>query len=356
MTAIPISLLLDSSSLPPGPPGEPGPQGEPGIQGPPGVGVGFRVEDYGAVGNGIADDYAAILATINACVAAGGGSVVFGPKTYRTSQHLPCTNNTEWRGVPGKTVIKPLDGIDKQIIYTPSRGTTNIPVEWFSLYGIIFDGNKQGALKAAATSAAGPTPCKRFRAEKCVFRNATGYGLGFQTHNNIGVSEDVYLLDCDFHDNGDGVGSTTYDGLDVKDCDRLTMMGCTAHHNTNDGLDFRGRTVLLMNCAAWANGGYGASISANVNGLTTSSSMTVIGGSYSSNQTGILVANDPAGGTGYTRVSISGAEIDGNSGDGIQLHANNTNTRIYVRAFVSGNGQNVNIIGTPAAQDIVVMG
>jgi hypothetical protein len=44
----------------------------------------FNVADYGAIGNGIADDTAAIQAAINAAVAAGGGIVRFGAnKVYR---------------------------------------------------------------------------------------------------------------------------------------------------------------------------------------------------------------------------------------------------------------------------------
>jgi hypothetical protein len=366
MTAIPITLTFDSELLPPGPPGEPGlpgapgAPGTPGIQGPPGVGVGFRVEDYGAVGDGTTNDAAAILTAIAACVAAGGGQVVFGPKTYRTGSLLPCRDNTEWRGVPGKTILKPLDGIDKQIIYNPNRGTTNIPVENFGLYGIIFDGNKQGALNAVATSAVAVDPIRHFRAERCTFRNATGYGFGLQSHPSFatanGPCEDLYFEQCDFHGNGDGVGSTTYDGFDVKDCNRLTMVGCNVYDNVVDGLDFRGRDITIINCAAWGNGASGLSISANVNGSTSDSSIAVMGGRYHGNNYGVLIANDPAGGTGYTRVTIHGAELDNNTSRAVYFTTNNTRTYSVIRAFAKGNGGLVWYQGTPALNDVVVTG
>lgn len=46
----------------------------------------YVVKDYGAVGNGVVDDTAAIQAAINACATAGGGVVFFPPGTYAVTQ------------------------------------------------------------------------------------------------------------------------------------------------------------------------------------------------------------------------------------------------------------------------------
>jgi hypothetical protein len=62
MTAVPITLSFDSDLLPPGPQGDPGPQGAPGN---PGVGIGISVKSHGAVGDGTADDSAAIQTAAN---------------------------------------------------------------------------------------------------------------------------------------------------------------------------------------------------------------------------------------------------------------------------------------------------
>lgn len=46
------------------------------------TGSSFNVKDYGALGNGVADDTAAVQSAINACSSAGGGEVFFPTGTY----------------------------------------------------------------------------------------------------------------------------------------------------------------------------------------------------------------------------------------------------------------------------------
>lgn len=53
----------------------------------------FSVKDFGAVGDGVVDDYAAIVRAIAACVLAGGGTVYFPQGTYLISAVLTIGNS-----------------------------------------------------------------------------------------------------------------------------------------------------------------------------------------------------------------------------------------------------------------------
>jgi Pectate lyase superfamily protein len=67
----------------------------------------YVVRDYGAKGDGVADDTAPIQAAITACSAAGGGVVFFPPGTYCVTQvALAGTQNVQLQGSGASSVIK----------------------------------------------------------------------------------------------------------------------------------------------------------------------------------------------------------------------------------------------------------
>ena len=71
----------------------------------------FDVRDYGAKGNGVAKDTAAIQKAIDAAAAAGGGTVELGPGTYLTGS-LFLKSNVDFHVGPGATVKASPDKAD----------------------------------------------------------------------------------------------------------------------------------------------------------------------------------------------------------------------------------------------------
>jgi hypothetical protein len=114
---------------------------------------------YGAIGNGVADDRAAIQAAINALVAAGGGTLYFPPGTYRVgrlganpySLDLNGCRNVVLCGEPGQSRIIHSDDVGSGL-----AGGTNAYCRMFwvrncwdlDLAGLVFDGNWGQAITA----------------------------------------------------------------------------------------------------------------------------------------------------------------------------------------------------------------
>jgi hypothetical protein len=63
----------------------------------------FFVDEYGATGDGAADDRAAFISAIDAATAAGGGIVVLGPKTYSIQSTIASADLTS--GFDGVTIV-----------------------------------------------------------------------------------------------------------------------------------------------------------------------------------------------------------------------------------------------------------
>jgi|GEM_PF-5918590 len=74
------------------------------------------VKDFGAIGNGVTDDYSAILNALNALVARGGGTLHFPAGTYITNYAIPLKSNIHYLG----------DGADATIIKAASTSSDNI--------------------------------------------------------------------------------------------------------------------------------------------------------------------------------------------------------------------------------------
>lgn len=99
----------------------------------------INVKDYGAVGNGVANDTAAITAAINAANAAGGGVVFFPAGTYMTNTQTLYSNVHILGAGIGITRIKLNAGLNTDLF---NGGATNI--SYITLGGAYGTGNTGG--------------------------------------------------------------------------------------------------------------------------------------------------------------------------------------------------------------------
>ncbi|HXS32242.1 MAG TPA: right-handed parallel beta-helix repeat-containing protein [Solirubrobacterales bacterium] len=240
-----------------------------------------NVKSYGAKGDGVADDTAPVQAAINS--AGPTGEVRFPAGTFRV-KGLKYVNNLRLVGAgPGATTLR-LDPDEEGSLLGGTFSMTgigsNVPVEDVYLEGITFDGDKDNSNLEEADPAGAlfhAYSIRRFHALRCNFINGRGYGLGLQgrpesTVAKRGPVSDIYLEKCRILNNGLAAGSS--DGLDVKSCERATLIDCYAAGNADHGYDIRGRHVRFLGCTAENNVVAGFSARA-LESVTTTTTLTV---------------------------------------------------------------------------------
>jgi hypothetical protein len=149
----------------------------------------ISVKDYGAIGDGTADDAQAIQSALNA-LRDSGGIIYFPVGTYKVSTAvLFYSNQTLWFE-NGATLMQSaeIDNILRSYCKTDYTGYTG--THDCLIYGATFDG---GAFTTNNTLAAvGHT--KNIIFENCIFKNAYG------TYHNLEInsSYNVKVINCDF--------------------------------------------------------------------------------------------------------------------------------------------------------------
>ena len=148
------------------------------------------VEAFGAVGDGVTDDSAAIDRA-----AASGAPVRFGPRTYVLNGQWTVTQPVMLVGVPGRTVLRRKRQVGGAWI---SAGGAR-----FSARGIVFDA---GALGGESWGVLVGEGCRETLVQDCVFQGASGGTLGcglvIQARDGLsgGASQHV-VRGCEFSGN-----------------------------------------------------------------------------------------------------------------------------------------------------------
>lgn len=197
-------------------------------------GIIYNVKAYGAKGDGVTDDTAAVQAAINAIQTAGTGILCIPPGTYLTEKLNGITNLTIW-GYGATLKLK--NSANNTILEFASKSNVKI-------YGLNFDGNR------ANQSVFGPLiglyfiDCTDFEVVDCTSQNV--YGIGFGNNCPLrGIFRNCHAYnntDNGFDFNGD---FTTVARVNqgVNYCE---LSGNTSHNNGGDGI-FMGHGICNLN-------------------------------------------------------------------------------------------------------------
>lgn len=202
----------------------------------------FNVMDpaYGAVGNGVIDDMAAINAAILACNAAGGGRVYVPPGTYRTTSSISMKSNVTLYGDGAASIIQMDDA-------NPYQGVEFVDCDNAEVCNLKIIGN--GSVSGYATGGHGVRVDGSINCaiRDCNISDTTGYGIGVAGGANIRLR----IERCYIHQTGrDGIDlkDKLYQNKDISIRSCLIVQHDRASLGGQAGIDLRGGPVTVSDC------------------------------------------------------------------------------------------------------------
>ncbi|HTW27882.1 MAG TPA: right-handed parallel beta-helix repeat-containing protein [Acetobacteraceae bacterium] len=202
------------------------------------------VEGFGAAGDGVTDDSAALAAAV-----ASGRPVRFGPKTYVVNGQWTIAQPAVLIGAPGLTVLKRA---------SQSSGGAWISIQGpsFAATGIVFDADR-AAIAQESWGVLVTNACTTSQFEKCVFANAQGptLGCGITFLASDPAASSHVVRDCEMSGND-------AHGLWVQAVAGVQVINCRAHDNGGYGLclDYtditftaKVRLAQVLGNACWGN-------------------------------------------------------------------------------------------------------
>jgi parallel beta-helix repeat protein len=326
------------------------------------------IEDFGASGDGVTDDSAALLAAL-----ASGNPVRLGAKTYAIAGECDITAaSCTLLGVPGLTELtRPAQ----------SKLGTSSTAAWISISsadafidGITFDANS--AITTDTYAVAIQASCTKSIITRCLFRNAQGpnNGSGLTYVASDPATTQHHVNDCEF------TGNAAH-GIFIQASDAFSITNSRAHDNSGNGihadsqdptftlklreLHIVGNTCWNNNCGILAGNFNSTNNSAFVYGNSNPDILAAIiaaNNTYSNREYGIFMSgrnilvsgnlctnNSTSGGSGAGILCDTGyCKVSGNMVTGASAFGIDCGGSIYTEVsnnYVNGASVGVNIGG-----------
>lgn len=279
----------------------------------------YNVRDYGAVGNGVKDDRAAIQKAIDAASAAGGGSVYIPSGVYSVSgggnsKSLGCLiirdNVTVYGDGIGQTTVKLKNGWDKDVTGV-FRTEFAVESHDIGLRDLTIDGNRAnntGKVDGwfSGVKPGSPGTDTNITIDSVEIKNCSGYG--FDPHER-----------------------TT----------NLQLTNSVSHHNGLDGftLDYQ-IDGYVANNVAYSNGRHGFNI------VTTTNELTLVDNvAYGNGGTGLVVQRGSEDIPVPENIKIIGGKFYDNDDEGININKADKILLDDIQSYNNGK-RGVRIVGS----------
>jgi parallel beta-helix repeat protein len=302
----------------------------------------FNVQNFGAKGDGITDDTAAIQSAIDAAAAAGGGQVYMPTGTYIVSGGeepsdgcLMLKSNVYLYGDGmGETNVKVADGSDTKITGV-IRSAYGEETHDFGVSNLTIDGNRDSTTGKVDGWFNGYIPGQEgydsnVTLDSVEIKDCSGYG--FDPHEQ---TVNMVIKNSVSHGNGldgfvaDFLSDSTFENNVAYDNDRHGFNVVTSTH------DF-----TLANNVAYNNGGNGIVVQRGSEDIPSPSNITITGGEvYGNGAEGVLIKMSSA-------VTVSDVDIHDNASAGIRVYGSN-------HVEIIDNTLNNNSLGNPVPEIII---
>lgn len=302
----------------------------------------FNVQNFGAKGDGITDDTAAIQRAIDAAAAAGGGQVYVPTGTYIVSGGvepsdgcLMLKSNVYLYGDGmGATTVKVADGSDTKITGV-IRSAYGEETHDFGVSKLTIDGNRDNTTGKIDGWFNGYIPGQagydsNVTLDSVEIKDCSGYG--FDPHEQ---TVNMVIKNSVSHGNGldgfvaDFLSNSTFENNVAYDNDRHGFNVVTSTH------DF-----TLTNNVAYNNGGNGIVVQRGSENIPSPSNITITGGEvYGNGAEGVLIKMS-------SEVTVSGVDIHDNTSAGVRIYGSN-------HVELIDNTLHSNSLGNPVPEIII---